>query len=99
MSNGEMMDQRADEAQLPTWARVLLRVLFREGPVVILTFLMAAVIMGLIPSPYLGDKLDSLQQSHQEQIRISRDQLEEFKAFHEEFRAWRQDGYRERRAR
>ena len=66
---------------------------------VILAFVMAAVIMGLIPSPYLGEKLDGLQRSHDAQAKISQEQLEEFKLFHQEFRAWRQDGYRERRPR
>ena len=95
----EHTEQRADEAGLPAWARVLLRVLFREGPMVILAFVMAAVIMGLIPSPYLGDKLDAIQRAHLDMIQIQHEQLQEFKAFHQEFRAWRQDGYQERRPR
>lgn len=99
MANGDALDQRADEAHLPIIVRVFLRVLFREGPMVILTFIMASVIMGLIPSPYLGDKLDGLQRAHDKQIELQQAQLEEFKSFHQEFRAWRQDGYRERRTR
>jgi len=68
--------------KLPTFARVVVRVLFREGPVVIAFLVMLAVILGLIPSPYLGKPLDALLQSHQEQLAVLEQIRDDLKKWH-----------------
>lgn len=92
MSNGE--EQRAAEADLPPWGRVLIRIMFREGPMVILAFAMAAVVLGIIPSPYLGDKLEALRNAHEKQNQLSQDMLDEMKGLRSDLGSWRREGYR-----
>lgn len=90
MGNGNG-EQRALELDLPPWGRVLVRILFREGPMVILCFVMAGVILGIIPSPYLGDKLDAIKQAHDIHTKIMTENRDEQKATHEEVRGLRRD--------
>ena len=68
--------------KLPTLARVMVRVLFREGPVVIAFLVMLAVILGLIPSPYLGKPLEALLVVHQEQSVILEQIRDDLKKWH-----------------
>ena len=65
--------------KMPTLARVIVRVMFREGPVVVAFLVMLAVILGLIPSPYLGKPLDALLQSHKEQLLVLEDIRDDLK--------------------
>ena len=68
--------------KMPTLARVIVRVMFREGPVVVAFLVMLAVILGLIPSPYLGKPLDALLQSHKEQLLVMEDIRDTLKKWH-----------------
>lgn len=94
-----------EASELPLWARIFLRVLFREGPITIAMLVMLGVILGLIESPYLGKPLEELRIAHERQIVI----LERMEKTHErnvlvledirdDFRRWQQANYQPRRA-
>lgn len=70
--------------KMPTMARVIIRVMFREGPVVVAFLVMLAVILGIIPSPYLGQPLETIIQSHKEQLAVLEDIRDDLKAWHQE---------------
>ena len=80
-----MSERRAllstDIDTLPVWGRVLLRVLFREGPITVAMLVMLGVILGLIPSPYLGKPLQDIIQVHKEQTVVLEDIRDELKAW------------------
>ena len=67
--------------QLPTWARIFLRVLFREGPITLAMLVMLGVILGIIPSPYLGKPLEDLAYVHKEQTIVLQQIRDEIKAW------------------
>ena len=71
-----------DMDSLPMLARVIVRVLFREGVVVVAFLAMLGVILGFIPSPYLGKPLETLIQSHKEQLAVLEDIRDDLKAWH-----------------
>lgn len=77
--------RRAEDGmnELPIMARVIVRVLFREGVVVLAFIVMLAVILGLIPSPYLGKPLDTLIKSHEQQLIVLEDIRDELKKWHQ----------------
>lgn len=93
------MEKRAidmDSNEFPLWVRVFLRVLFREGPITLAMLVMLAVILGLIPSPYLGEPLKQLyitqvelKDAHEKQIIV----LEQIR---DDFRKWQQVNYQRR---
>ena len=72
-----------DMAKLPPWMRVLIRVLFREGPVVFAFIVMLGVMLGIIPSPYLGKPLELLVQAHKEQLIVLEDIRDDLKQWHQ----------------
>ena len=84
--------KRAEDSgeNLPVFARVLIRVLFREGPVVLAFLAMLAVQLGFIPSPYLGKPLDALVETHKEQLIV----LEQIR---DDLSKWHHDEERKRR--
>ena len=67
---------------LPMIARVIVRVLFREGVVVFAFLAMLGVILGLVPSPYLGKPLETIIQSHKEQLIVLEEIRDDLKAWH-----------------
>ena len=75
--------------KLPTIARVVVRVLFREGPVVLAFLVMLAVILGLIPSPYLGKPLETLVEAHKEQLIVLEQIRDDLKQWHKDERRTR----------
>jgi len=88
-----MVDTRRaedDMDKLPTIARVVIRVMFREGPVVLAFLVMLAVILGIIPSPYLGKPLDAIIEAHNQQLGV----LEEIR---DDLKQWHQTDNRRRR--
>ena len=78
------MEERAidNERQLPITVRVFLRVLFREGPVVLAFMVMLGVILGMITSPYLGTPLDCLLLNHKEQLVVLQEIRDDLKKWH-----------------
>ena len=69
--------------KLPTMARVIVRVMFREGPVVLAFLVMLAVILGIVPSPYLGKPLDAIIKAHEAQLIVLEDIRDDLKQWHE----------------
>lgn len=85
--NGEAVPVlESDMAALPPWGRVFFRILFREGPITLAMLVMLGVILGLIPSPYLGVPLAELRVSHERQLLV----LEEIR---DDLRLWQRNGY------
>ena len=69
--------------KLPTIARVIVRVMFREGPVVLAFLVMLCVILGLIPSPYLGKPLEAIIESNKAQLVVLEDIRDDLKKWHQ----------------
>lgn len=66
---GNESTRAVDSAEkLPLIVRVILRILFREGPVVLAFLAMLAVILGFVPSPYLGKPFEALVRAHDAQL-------------------------------
>ena len=80
-----MAGERAEDDmnKMPTIARVVIRVMFREGPVVIAFLVMLAVILGIIPSPYLGKPLEAIIEAHKAQLVVLEDIRDDLKAWHQ----------------
>lgn len=72
-----------DMDKIPTMARVMVRVMFREGPVVVAFLVMLAVILGLVPSPYLGKPLETLVKAHEEQLVVLEQIRDDLKQWHQ----------------
>ena len=68
--------------KLPPWMRVVIRVMFREGPVVLAFLVMLCVILGIIPSPYLGTPLDAIIKAHEAQLIVLQDIRDDLKQWH-----------------
>lgn len=75
---------------LPIVARIIIRVLFREGVVVFAFLVMLGVILGIIPSPYLGKPLELLVESHKDQLTVLQD-------IRDDLKQWRIDDERRKR--
>ena len=81
MTDGKRAEDEMDK--LPTLARVIVRVMFREGPVVLAFLVMLAVILGIIPSPYLGKPLEAIIRAHEAQLIVLEDIRDEMKQWHQ----------------
>jgi len=85
MADSEANDRRAVENNnLPLLARVFLRVFFREGPIVVAFLVMLSMLLGILPSPYVGTPLESLRHSHHEQLETLKDFKAEMLHIHSE---------------
>lgn len=82
MSDESMRAEDSGE-KLPVIVRVFIRILFREGPVVIAFLAMLGVILGFIPSPYLGKPLDELVRAHEAQLTVLQDIRDDLKQWHQ----------------
>ena len=80
-----MAGERAEDdvSKLPVIARVVIRVMFREGPVVFAFLVMLGVMLGIIPSPYLGKPLETLVDAHKEQLIVLEDIRDDLKKWHQ----------------
>ena len=80
-----MANERAEDdmGKLPAIARVVIRVMFREGPVVLAFLVMLCVILGLIPSPYLGKPLEAIIDAHKAQLVVLEDIRDDLKKWHQ----------------
>ena len=80
-----MAGERAEDdvSKLPVIARVVIRVMFREGPVVLAFLVMLCVILGLIPSPYLGKPLEAIIDAHKAQLIVLEDIRDDLKKWHQ----------------
>ena len=80
-----MAGERAgdDVSNLPVIARVVIRVMFREGPVVFAFLVMLGVMLGIIPSPYLGKPLETLVDAHKEQLIVLEQIRDDLKQWHQ----------------
>ena len=80
-----MANERAEDdmGKLPTIARVVIRVMFREGPVVFAFLVMLGVMLGIIPSPYLGKPLETLVDAHKEQLIVLEQIRDDLKQWHQ----------------
>ena len=83
-----------DDVKLPIWARVILRVMFREGPITLAMLVMLGVILGIIPSPYLGKPLQQLRDSQIELKEAHDKQTVVLEQIRDDFRKWQQANYR-----
>ena len=83
-----------DDTKLPTWARVILRVMFREGPITLAMLVMLGVILGMIPSPYLGKPLEQLRTAQLELKDAHDRQTVVLEQIRDDFRKWQQVNYR-----
>ena len=81
MADGKRAEDDMDK--LPTLARVVVRVMFREGPVVLAFLVMLAVILGIIPSPYLGKPLEAIIAAHNKQLIVLEDIRDDLKQWHQ----------------
>ena len=83
-----------DDTKLPTWARVILRVMFREGPITLAMIVMLGVVLGMIPSPYLGEPLKQLRDAQLELKTAHDRQTIVLEQIRDDFRKWQQVNYR-----
>ena len=83
-----------DDTKLPTWARITIRIMFREGPITIAMLVMLGVILGMVPSPYLGEPLRQLSVAQIELKNAHEKQTMVLEQIRDDFRKWQQVNYR-----